>query len=39
MVTPQLASISTRELGAVVDNASAERAVIISALDLLIKGI
>jgi toxin CcdB len=39
MVTPQLAGISMRELGAIVDTLSSERAKIISALDLLITGI
>jgi len=39
MVTPQLAGISVRELGAIVDRLSSERAKIISALDLLITGI
>ena len=39
MVTPQLASISMRELGAVVDTLTRERATIVSALDLLISGI
>jgi toxin CcdB len=39
MVTPQLAGISRRELGAIVDTLSSERAKIISALDLLITGI
>jgi toxin CcdB len=39
MVTPQLASISVRELGAIVDTVSSERARIIGALDLLITGI
>jgi toxin CcdB len=39
MVTPQLAGISVRELGAIVDIVSSERAKIIGALDLLITGI
>jgi len=39
MVTPQLAGISVRELGAIVDTVSSERAKIIGALDLLITGI
>jgi toxin CcdB len=39
MVTPQLAGISVRELGAIVDTASSERTTIIGALDLLITGI
>lgn len=39
MFTPQLASISVRELGAIVDTVLSERATIISALDLLITGI
>jgi toxin CcdB len=39
MVTPQLAGVSTRELGSIVDTLSNERAKIISALDLLITGI
>jgi toxin CcdB len=39
MVTPQLASISSRELGPVVGNVSSERAKIVGALDLLITGI
>jgi toxin CcdB len=39
MVTPQLAGISMRELGALVDTLSSERAKIIGALDLLITGI
>jgi toxin CcdB len=39
MVTPQLAGIAVRELGAIVDTLSSERAKIISALDLLITGI
>ena len=39
MVTPQLASISTRDLGAVVDTVSSVRAKIIDALDFLITGI
>ena len=39
MVTPQLAGISMRELGPIVDTLSSERAKIISALDLLITGV
>ena len=39
MMTPQLAGISVRELGAIVDTVSGERAKIIGALDLLITGI
>jgi len=39
MVTPQLAGISVRELGAIVDTVQSERAKIIGALDLLITGI
>ena len=39
MLTPQLAGISVRELGAVVDTVSSERAKILSAIDLLITGI
>jgi toxin CcdB len=39
MVTPQLAGISVRELGTLVDSAPSERAKIIGALDLLITGI
>ena len=39
MITPQLAGISVRELGPIVDTLSSERAKIISALDLLITGI
>jgi toxin CcdB len=39
MVTPQLAGISVRELGPLVDTLSSERAKIIGALDLLITGI
>lgn len=39
MVTPQLAGISRKQLGAVVDDLSARRDEIISALDLLITGI
>jgi len=39
MLTPQLASISMRELGTLVDNVAGERAKIIGALDLLITGI
>jgi toxin CcdB len=39
MVTPQLAGISVRELGTIVDTLSSERAKIIGALDVLITGI
>ena len=39
MVTPQLAGISLRELGAIVDTVPSERAKIIGALDLLITGV
>jgi len=39
MVTPQLAGISVRELGSIVDTVSSERAKIIGAIDLLITGI
>ena len=39
MLTPQLAGVSTRELGQSIGNLAAERAVIIAALDLLITGI
>jgi toxin CcdB len=39
MVTPQVAGISMRELGTLVDTVSSERAKIIGALDLLINGI
>jgi toxin CcdB len=39
MVTPQLAGISVRELGAIVDTVSGERAKIIAAIDVLITGI
>jgi len=39
MVTPQLASIPVRELGAMVDNVPGERGNIIGAIDLLITGI
>ncbi len=39
MVTSQLAGISMRELGTIVDTVSGERAKIIGALDLLITGI
>lgn len=39
MLTPQLAGISTRELGQPVADLSAERAKIIAALDFLIAGI
>jgi toxin CcdB len=39
MVTPQLAGVATRELGAIVADASANRPAIISALDFLISGI
>jgi toxin CcdB len=38
MVTPQLAGISMRELGTIVDTVSSERVTIIGALDLLITG-
>ena len=39
MVTPQLAGISLRELGTIVDTIPSERAKIIGALDLLITGV
>jgi toxin CcdB len=39
MVTPQLAGISVRELGTVVDTVTSERAKIVGAIDLLITGI
>jgi toxin CcdB len=39
MMTPQLAGISARDLGAIVDSVSSERTKIISAIDLLITGI
>jgi toxin CcdB len=39
MLTPQLAGVSTRELGPLVGNLNSERATIIAALDLLITGI
>ena len=39
MLTPQLAGVSTRELGQSIGNVAAERATIIAALDLLITGI
>ncbi len=39
MVTTQLAGISVRELGTMVDTVSSERAKIIGAIDLLITGI
>lgn len=39
MLTPQLAGVSTRELGQPVGTATTERATIIGALDLLITGI
>jgi toxin CcdB len=39
MLTPQLAGISVRELGTIVDTVSSERVKIIAALDLLITGI
>ncbi len=39
MMTPQLAGISVRELGVVVDTIPSEREKIIGALDLLITGI
>jgi toxin CcdB len=39
MLTPQLAGVSTRELGQSTGNLVAERAKIIAALDLLITGI
>jgi toxin CcdB len=37
-MTPQLAGIAAKELGAVVADASGERAVVLAALDLLIIG-
>ena len=39
MITPQLAGVATRELGPVVEDASADRPAIIAALDFLIFGI
>lgn len=39
MLTPQLAGVSTRELGQSIGTVAAERATIIAALDLLITGI
>ena len=39
MVTPQVAGISVRDLGTVVDTVSSERGKIIAAIDLLITGI
>jgi toxin CcdB len=39
MMTPQLAGISVRDLGTIVDTVSSERAKIIGAIDLLITGI
>jgi toxin CcdB len=39
MLTPQLAGVSTRELGQSIENVAAERSTIIAALDLLITGI
>jgi len=39
MITPQLAGIAVRELGPVVADASADRSVIIAALDFLIAGV
>jgi toxin CcdB len=39
MVTPQLAGISVRELGTLVDSVPSERGKIIGALDVLITGI
>ena len=39
MLTPQLAGISTRELGPSIGNVATERATIIAALDLLMTGI
>lgn len=39
MLTPQLAGISTRELGQSIGSVTAERATIIAALDFLITGI
>jgi toxin CcdB len=39
MLTPQLAGISVRELGTLVETVASERGKIISAIDLLITGI
>ena len=39
MMTPQLAGISARDLGAIVDSISSERSKVIAAIDLLITGI
>jgi toxin CcdB len=39
MVTPQLAGISVRELGTIVDTVTGERGKIIGAIDLLVIGI
>jgi toxin CcdB len=39
MLTPQLAGVSTRELGQSIENVAAERSTVIAALDLLITGI
>ncbi len=39
MITPQLAGISVRDLGTLVDSVPSERGKIIGALDLLITGI
>ncbi len=39
MVTPQLAGISVRELGTIVDTVPGESGKIIGAIDLLITGI
>jgi toxin CcdB len=39
MMTPQLAGISVRDLGTIVDTVSSEDAKIIGAIDLLITGI
>ena len=39
MLTPQLAGISVRQLGTLVDSVPSERGKIIGALDLLITGI
>jgi toxin CcdB len=39
MLTPQLAGVSTRELGQSIGNAMTERATIMAGLDLLITGI
>jgi toxin CcdB len=39
MITPQLAGVAARELGPVVADASADRAVIIAALDFVISGV